>query len=88
MIKAIAKQGASGGPIDLKALGIENMEELIDNMEENEKILEDIETPWEEKLAKAKNKDEEKKKEKGLFTVDLGDSDEDQDQNLSPTKDE
>jgi phosphoenolpyruvate carboxylase len=35
---------------DLKALGIENLDELMENMEENEKILEDMETPWEEKL--------------------------------------
>lgn len=52
MIKLIAKQSAGGGLVDIKALGIENMEDLLENMEENEKILEDMETPWEEKLAK------------------------------------
>ena len=52
MIKLIAKQSAGGGLVDIKALGIENMEDLLENMEENEKILEEMETPWEEKLAK------------------------------------
>jgi hypothetical protein len=51
MIKEIANQSKNGGIVDLKALGIEeNMDELIENMEENEKILEEMETPWEEKL--------------------------------------
>lgn len=55
MIKDIAKASANGGIVDLAALGIsDNMEELLENMEENEKILEDMETPWEEKLSKAK----------------------------------
>lgn len=53
MIKDIAKASAGGQVVDLAALGItENMDELIENMEENEKILEDMETPWEEKLAR------------------------------------
>ena len=78
MIKAIAKQSAGGGVVDLKALGIENMEELLENMEENEKILEDMETPWEEKLAAEKEKDDKKRKETGMIEVDLsGDSDDD-----------
>lgn len=50
MIKEIATQSKNGGVVDLKALGIENLDELMENMEENEKILEDMETPWEEKL--------------------------------------
>ena len=50
MIKEIANQSKNGGVVDLKALGIENLDELMENMEENEKILEDMETPWEEKL--------------------------------------
>lgn len=50
MIKEIANQSKNGGIVDLKALGIDNLDELMENMEENEKILEDMETPWEEKL--------------------------------------
>lgn len=87
MIRSIAKQGANGGIVDLQALGIDNMEELIDNMEENEKILEDMETPWEEKLAAEKEKDELKKKEAGIVDVDLDDDDkEDYFAHLSPEK--
>lgn len=40
--------------LDLKQLGIDDVEKLEEDMEENEKLLEEIETPWEEKLAKAK----------------------------------
>lgn len=53
MQKLIA--ASSKGPVDLKELGIDgNMESMIEDMEENERVLEEIETPWEEKLAKAK----------------------------------
>ena len=30
------------------------MEEVIENMEENEKIMEDMQKPWEQKLQEAK----------------------------------
>lgn len=30
------------------------MNEVIENMEENEKIMEDMQKPWEQKLAEAK----------------------------------
>lgn len=53
MLLKLSKQGASGQPIDLAALGIG---ELIEDMNENEKIMEDLQTPWEEKLAAAKAK--------------------------------
>jgi molybdenum-dependent DNA-binding transcriptional regulator ModE len=82
MIKAIAKQSAGGGMVDLKALGIENMEELLENMEENEKILEDMETPWEEKLAAEKEKDDKKRKETGMIEENLSDDEE----NFTPEK--
>lgn len=57
MLVKVSKAGSLGQPINLKDLGIENMEELIDDMTENEKILDDIQKPWAEKLAEAKTKD-------------------------------
>jgi hypothetical protein len=49
----IAKSGAGGASINLKDLGIEDMGEVIENMNENEKILEDMQKPFEQKLAEA-----------------------------------
>ena len=54
MIKTLGKAYASGKPIDMKALGLDNMEQAVEEMEENEKLLEDIQKPWEQKLAEAK----------------------------------
>lgn len=54
MLKKLA--AASGDTINLKELGITNMQEMLEDMDENEKILEDLEKPWEEKLAEAKAK--------------------------------
>jgi kinesin family member 13 len=59
MLVKLSKASITGQPIDLKALGIENMAELIEDMNENEKILDDIQKPWAEKLAEAKAKDAE-----------------------------
>lgn len=42
MLSKLAKASATGQPVDLKALGITNLEQVIESMEENEKILEDI----------------------------------------------
>jgi hypothetical protein len=53
MLIKMSKQAASGQPVDLSSLGIG---ELIEDMNENEKIMEDLQTPWEEKLAAAKAK--------------------------------
>lgn len=54
MIKNLSKAYASGKPVDLKALGLEDMEQAVEEMEENEKLLDEIQTPWEQKLAEAK----------------------------------
>ena len=59
MLMEIAKSGASGKPINLDELGITNMDQVIDNMNENEKILEDMQKPWEQKVAEAKATDSE-----------------------------
>lgn len=54
MLQVIAKAAASGKPLNVKELGIENMEEAIDEMNENEKLLDEIQKPFEEKLAESK----------------------------------
>lgn len=53
MLQKLSLQAANGQPVDLAALGLS---ELISDMNENEKIMEDLQTPWEEKLAAAKAK--------------------------------
>lgn len=87
MIKMIAQQSKNGGVVDLKALGLsENLEEMMENMEENEKIIEDMQTPWEEKLQKEKEKDEQKKAAQGI-KVDL-DSDEEEEEQFGHLENE
>ena len=54
MLMKIAQAG--GENINLKELGINNMEELLEDMNENEKIMDDMQKPWEEKLAEEKAK--------------------------------
>ena len=45
MLKKLAAAG--GETINLQELGITNMQEMLEDMEENEKIMEDLEKPWE-----------------------------------------
>ena len=47
-----AKQ--SGGMINMNDFGLDSMEQILENLEENEKIMEDLEKPWEEKLEEAR----------------------------------
>jgi kinesin family protein 1 len=56
MLLKLSKAGGGGGPVDLKELGLTNLGEVIENMTENEKIMDDMQKPWEEKLAEAKAK--------------------------------
>ena len=58
MLKKLAAAG--GDNVNLAELGLSNMQEMLEDMEENEKIMEDLETPWEEKLAAEKAKSEAK----------------------------
>jgi len=44
MLKKIAAAG--GETINLADLGITNMEEVIEDMDENEKIMDDLQKPW------------------------------------------
>lgn len=51
----LQKLAAAGGDtINLQELGLGNMQEMLEDMNENEKIMEDLEKPWEEKLAEEK----------------------------------
>ena len=54
MLKKLATAG--GENINLAELGLNNLQEVMEDMEENEKIMEDLQKPWEEKLAEEKAK--------------------------------
>jgi hypothetical protein len=56
-LKKVLKQMASGGPINLKELGVNDLSELIENMDENQKFMDDMQKPWEEKLKEEKERD-------------------------------
>jgi len=53
---------AQGGPINLKELGVSDLSELIETMDENTKAMDDMQKPWDEKLK------EEKEREKTIET--------------------
>jgi hypothetical protein len=42
MLMKLQKAGANGALVDLEALGLTNIGELIEDMNENEKIMEDL----------------------------------------------
>lgn len=58
MMAKIVMAQAAGKPINLKELGIENMGEVMNEMAETEKLIDNMEKPWEEKLAEAKAKEQ------------------------------
>jgi len=43
----LAAAGQDGKSVNLKELGLTNLNEIIENMDENEKIMEDLQKPWE-----------------------------------------
>jgi len=47
---------ASGETVNLAELGLTNMQEVLEDMDENDKIMDDLQKPWEEKLAEEKAK--------------------------------
>ena len=55
MLAKIVESGST--TINLEELGITDMKEVLESMNENENILEDLEKPWEQKLAEKKEKD-------------------------------
>jgi hypothetical protein len=59
VLMKLAKAGKDGASINLADFGLDNMEEALENMEENEKILQDLEKPFEEKLAEEKIRERE-----------------------------
>lgn len=53
----LRKLAAAGGDtVNLAELGLTNMQELVEDMDENDKIMDDLQKPWEEKLAEEKAK--------------------------------
>jgi len=77
MLKKLASAG--GETINLKELGITNMTEMLEDMDENEKILEDLEKPFAEKLAESKAKTQATKDE----AMEEQDTVDDSNQNIS-----
>jgi N-dimethylarginine dimethylaminohydrolase len=44
------KAASGGGTINLRDLGLGDLNELVETMEENTKAVEEMEKPWEQKL--------------------------------------
>ena len=65
-LKKVLIQMAQGGPINLKELGVSDLSELIETMDENSKAMEDMQKPWIEKLQEEKEKDKEQLVQKSL----------------------
>ena len=55
MLAKIVESGSN--TINLEELGITDMKTVLEDMNENENLLEDLEKPWEQKLAEKKEKD-------------------------------
>jgi hypothetical protein len=56
-LKKVLIAMAQGKPIDLKELGVNDLSELVETMDENSKAMEDMEKPWAEKLKEEKERD-------------------------------
>ena len=56
LLVKLSKGAAGGATINLAELGLGNIGEIIEDMQENDKILEDFQKPWAEKRAEAKEK--------------------------------
>lgn len=52
----LLKAASGGGTINLKDLGLGDINELIETMEENTKAVEEMEKPWEQKLQEEKER--------------------------------
>jgi hypothetical protein len=61
-LKKVLIQMAQGGPINLKELGVSDLSELIETMDENSKAMEDMQKPWIEKLQEEKDKEQQVQK--------------------------
>jgi hypothetical protein len=49
-LKKILLSAANGGTINIKDLGLGDLNEIVETMNENVKVMEDLEKPWEQKL--------------------------------------
>ena len=63
------------------------MESLLENMDDNEKILEDMEKPWEQKLKEEKEKNLANKIERGEITQEQADQKQEEEQVKEEIKD-
>ncbi len=54
--QVLLKAASGGGVINLKDLGLGDMNELLETMEENTKAVEEMEKPWEQKLQEEKER--------------------------------
>ena len=59
-LKKMLIQMAQGGPINLKDFEVNDLSDLIETMEENNKAMEDMQKPWHEKLQEEKERDRQK----------------------------
>lgn len=55
-LKQVLIKAASGAPINIRDLGLGDINELIETLEENTKAVEEMEKPWEQKLQEEKEK--------------------------------
>ena len=56
-LKKVLIQMAQGGPINLKELEVNDLSELLENLEENSKAMDDMQKPWDQKLKEEKERD-------------------------------
>ena len=49
-LRKLILSAASGGTINLKAMGVGDLQEIMETVNENEKAMENLEKPWEQKL--------------------------------------
>lgn len=59
----LLKAASGGGTINLNDLGLGNLNELVETMEENTKAVEEMEKPWEQKLAEEKERSQKQSEE-------------------------
>ena len=62
-LKKVLVSVAQGRPIDLKELGVSDLNELIETMDENTKAMDEMSTPFIEKLEAEKERDRQAQKE-------------------------
>lgn len=48
---ALATASEGGKSVNLQQMGLGNLKQIMEDMDENTKIMEDLQKPWEEKLA-------------------------------------